>query len=187
MLTDYTKSRVLVARARVAKLRGLAKVAWVAKAIGVTLTSLTIIMGCSKKNESKPVLEQEVERLSVGMCFDDASVEDTVKDANSAIDTTVTNIPIVSCTEPHQNEIYYIYNLPDDEGYLETEASIKEMLQVCQNEFENLSSSSELDSSYQLSVLTPSSDSWQQGDKQVVCYVSDPENKKLVRPLHRVN
>lgn len=181
MLSNYTKSRTSLTKALFAKVIGLTNVT------GIALASLTLVMGCSKTNESKTVLEQEVEKLSVGMCFDDASDEDTAKDTNSAVDTTMTNIPIVPCTEPHQNEIYHIYNLPDDEGYLETEDSIKEMLQVCQNEFESLSSSSELGSSYQLSVLTPSSDSWQQGDRQVVCYVSDPENQKLVRPLHRVS
>lgn len=98
-----------------------------------------------------------INSLKIGMCFDDASEEDTITDENQNI--AANNFPILACNRLHDNEVYYIYNLPDAEDYNETEALIERMLDVCEDNFKGYIGKSYQDSYYEMSVLTPTVES----------------------------
>ena len=105
----------------------------------------------------------DVFNLHVGDCFNDETS-----------DGGVTDVPAVPCAEPHDNEIYFIYDLPDGEfpGDAAVETAANE---GCAAEFEAF-----VGIAYEASVLDhwaiyPSEDTWTQiGDREVVCSVWEP-------------
>lgn len=162
------------------------------------VTSLILVgalTGCSQEKDSqteqagesvfKNEVVQEIDSLKIGMCFDDPSEEDTITDAKHNI--SANNFPILECNAPHDNEVYYIYNLPDADAYHETEELIDSMLDVCEEKFKGYIGKSYQDSYYEMSVLTPTVESWQDGDREAICYAFHPEDKKLHESLKNIN
>lgn len=97
--------------------------------------------------------------LSVGDCFDDP---DSFEE--------VSNVPMVDCAEPHHNEVYHAFDLPDGNfpGLFAVEERADE---ACLSRFDGFVgmdyAASELDYGY----LYPTSDTWSEGDREIVCLV----------------
>lgn len=152
-----------------------------------------ILSGCTLQNESpehsedvfKDEVVEELESLKVGICFDDASEENTIVDDKQNV--AVTSIPIVPCHKPHDNEVYYIYELPDAKSYQETDELLESMFVTCEDKFESYVGKSYQASFYEMSFLTPTVDSWADGDREVVCYAFHPEADKLSQSLKTIN
>lgn len=161
----------------------------------ISLILVGALTGCSQENGFETQKTEEslfknevgyhINSLKIGMCFDDASEEDTITDENQNI--AANNFPILACNRPHDNEVYYIYHLPDAEDYNETEALIERMLDVCEDKFKGYIGKSYQDSYYEMSVLTPTVESWQDGDREAICYAFHPEDKKLHNSLKDIN
>ena len=91
--------------------------------------------------------------LEVGQCFDNLT------------DELVSDVPLKDCAEPHDNEVFAVYNV--------TEAvlpSSETMTLGCFDQFEEAIGEPFATSIYDLAAITPSSDSWDNGDREVVCY-----------------
>ncbi|MEM7141323.1 MAG: septum formation family protein [Actinomycetota bacterium] len=91
--------------------------------------------------------------LEVGTCFNDPG------------STEVSDLPLVDCDEPHYAEVYALYNV--------TEASLPSqisMFEGCIERFEAAIGEPFATSIYNASAFTPTSGSWDQGDREVVCY-----------------
>jgi hypothetical protein len=106
--------------------------------------------------------------LQVGDCFnDEASAGDVVSE-----------VPVTPCSEPHDNEIYFEYSMteasfPGDDQVLEISA------QRCLEEFEGFVGIDYLDSELDLFPITPTRQSWAEGDRVVYCAVYALDLSKL--------
>lgn len=118
--------------------------------MGVALLALA---GCGQGN---------VFELSVGDCFDDPSVTEQVSD-----------VPLVDCAEPHHNEVFEVFELADGDhpGVDAVEAAAGE---GCLAAFEPFVGAPYATSELYLGWLSPTEDSWDGGDREVVCYLYEP-------------
>lgn len=96
--------------------------------------------------------------LNVGDCFFDLPAGD------------VSSITATPCAEDHGYEIYHLFDLdlPDFESTaVETEGG-----EGCFDAFEGYMGVSYADSFYDFTFLQPTSMSWDQGDREIVCFAS---------------
>ncbi len=120
----------------------------------IVLLALVVALfaaGCGKGN---------VFSLKVGDCFEDQAVGE------------VQDVPIVECSDPHDNEVYSVYELAD--GSLPPQ---QEMLAGCEERFGTIIGIPYVDSVIYAGALMPSPDSWDQGDHDVICYGYIPDEK----------
>ena len=100
--------------------------------------------------------------LEVGTCFDDPETF-----------TEVTDVPIVDCAEPHDNEVIANFDIagatyPGDD-------TVNRQAEVgCLERFEPYVGTAYADSIYEIGWLTPTASSWDDaGDREVICFVYD--------------
>lgn len=164
-----------------------------ASVAAMALMMSTLMIGCSKADESNKVAQPETKELFVGMCFNDAIPDETAIEENpetAVSNVTITNIAMesLSCKASHDNEVYYIHQLPEaSKSHLETEQFFEDMLDVCEDKFKGYVGKSYKDSFYEMSVLLPTTQSWDQGHKEAVCYAFHPDAEKLDFSLKGIN
>jgi hypothetical protein len=95
--------------------------------------------------------------LEVGQCFDDPDDFSEVSD-----------VAIVDCAEPHDNEVYHLFDVPDGDypglTVIETAAT-----DGCLGAFDAYVGKAYIDSDLDIRYLYPSEDTWGEGDREVVC------------------
>ena len=115
--------------------------------------------------------ETSVFDLEVGTCFnvadDDASSFETV--------------PAVPCDEAHEYEVFALveHEAGADEEYPGDDEIDEFAFEECEGEFEGYVGSDYAESIYYINYLTPSEDTWEEGDREVVCVLYDPEDDEL--------
>ena len=108
-------------------------------------------------------------QIRVGDCFDDAS----------SFDDQISDLPGVPCSEPHDNETFAVFDLtistyPDGDA-------MGELAHVsCLEHFESFVGKDYDSSSLDIMTLFPSTQSWQQDDREVICAAYDMNANKLV-------
>ena len=138
---------------------------------GAALSGCSVLQGLlgeetvTRDEESQEVVEAgsaDVFNLHVGDCFDDDSLS-----------SGISEVPAVPCADPHDNEIYFIYDMPNGDypGESEVEASAD---QGCAAEFEAFVGAAYETSAIDYWALYPSEDTWNQiADREVICSVYD--------------
>ncbi|MEZ3161067.1 septum formation family protein [Microbacterium sp. BWT-B31] len=114
-------------------------------------------------NEVTGAGQADVFNLSIGDCFDDVDMAGGVSD-----------VPAVPCSELHDNEIYFLYDMTQTEfpGAAETEALAEE---GCIRQFDAFVGIDYEESVLDFGYLYPSADTWRSfGDREVVCIIYDP-------------
>jgi putative regulator of septum formation len=91
--------------------------------------------------------------LEAGQCFDDVT------------DELISDVPMTDCADPHDNEVYAVFDttaavLPSNDT----------LVQGCFDRFEAAIGEPYSTSIYDIGLFTPTNDSWDQGDREVVCY-----------------
>lgn len=106
--------------------------------------------------------DADVFTLAVGDCL----VEDTQ-------DGEVQSVPVVPCDQPHASEIFYSYIIDADTlpSSTEMEAIVDEQ---CIANFESFVGLPYTDSVLQVTWLEPTQESWDAGDRELLCMVVDP-------------
>ena len=99
--------------------------------------------------------------LSVGDCFNDPDSGDEVA-----------NVEMVECGESHDNEVFAAFDIPGD-IFPGQAAAQQDADRGCSDRFEPYVGTDYLDSSLLFSFLTPSDASWDQGDREVLCFLYD--------------
>ncbi len=99
--------------------------------------------------------------LSVGDCFDDP--DDF---------SEVSSVEIVDCAEPHDNEVYHLFDLPDGDypGSASVEASAVE---GCLAAFDAFVGKDYAESRLDITYFYPSPETWEGEDREVVCSLYD--------------
>ena len=107
-------------------------------------------------------------QMRVGDCFDDGSTFD---------DEEVNSVPGVPCSNPHDNEVYAVYDIAAASFPGEGMADMAH--EGCLARFEAFVGNDYESSALDIATLYPSRESWQQNDREVVCAVYDVDAKKL--------
>lgn len=83
-------------------------------------------------------------------------------------------MPAVPCAEPHDNEVYHSFLMPDGEfpGQAAIDAAVEE---TCLNEFESFVGMAYDVSTLDIFPLTPTEQGWDElADREIICTVYDP-------------
>ena len=105
--------------------------------------------------------DADVFSIKVGDCLNDATASGTV-----------TTAPIVPCSQPHDSEAYKSILMQD--GDFPGEDAIKDQAdQGCADAFPDFVGISYDDSNLKISYYFPTSDSWANGDREILCTIYD--------------
>jgi hypothetical protein len=118
----------------------------------------------------------EVLTLDVGTCFDDPAEFDLVDPSD---------VPIVDCDVPHDNEVYANKDLQGDE-FPGREGMANRAGQVCLDEFDPYIGASYDTSIYEFSWFVPSEESWDAGDREVICFAYDLTFEKITGSINGI-
>jgi len=103
--------------------------------------------------------------LQVGDCIDDVEVDEYVA-ANS--------YSTVSCSTPHDNEVYFLYEYPAG-PYPGDDAAFATLREVCLENFDSHVDREYLQSALDVAGITPSKDLWDNGERIGECLLYDLE------------
>ena len=111
--------------------------------------------------------------MRVGDCFDDTAA------LGSEVGGEVSSLPAVPCADPHDNEVYAIFDVSFD-AFPGDEAMGEAAFAQCLERFEGFVGSTYEESVLDITALYPSDRSWSvQNDREVVCAVYDMNLNKL--------
>ncbi|TVR36596.1 MAG: septum formation family protein [Nitriliruptor sp.] len=115
-----------------------------------------LVLGCSSPGN--------VFSVAPGDCFDDP---------DNAVDE-ISDVPLVDCEEPHDNEVYAVVELEDGD-YPGDEAVLNRAQDTCLDAFEPYVSEPYATSELFATWLVPTEGSWSEGDREVVCVLFDAD------------
>jgi len=108
-------------------------------------------------------------QMRVGDCFDDGSTFG---------DDSVNSVPGVPCTDPHDNEVYAVFDVAADS--FPGDAMAEMAHDGCVERFEAFVGKDYESSALEIATLYPTRESWHgQNDREVICAVYDIELSKL--------
>ena len=113
-------------------------------------------------------------QLRTGDCFNDASYS---FDGSSEI----SSLPGVPCAEPHDNEVYAVFDVSLSSYPSSEDAMFEHALDECLHRFESFVGREYESSELDILTLYPTPDSWRvQNDREVVCAVYEMNSNQLV-------
>ena len=113
---------------------------------------------------------QSVFDMEVGMCFDDVAGDE------------VTSVPTVDCSEPHDNEVFDIFDYTESE-YPGQDAMNEAARQLCIDEFEAYVEITYQESELEVFAITPTDQSWEDGDREIICNLFNLDFSKLTSSM----
>ncbi len=102
--------------------------------------------------------------LAVGDCITDIP--------NGAL---VQLVPKTDCAQPHSGEVYAVLTMPD--GEYPGQATIDDWQNKCPGELQSYSADAMADDSIGVFVLYPTSETWAQGDREIVCMATTDDKR----------
>jgi len=105
--------------------------------------------------------------LEVGTCFDDTD------------ETEVSSVPLVDCAEPHDNEVFAVFDYTETDTFPGAEAMNQAAHELCVAEFEAFVGLGYLESELNVFPITPTEGSWDDGDREIVCALYNVDLSKL--------
>lgn len=112
-------------------------------------------------------------QIQVGDCFDDTS------SSYNQLTGEVSDLPGVPCSDPHDNEVFAVFDLKAA-SFPEEDALSEMVFESCINRFPSFVGKDYESSSLDITTLYPSRESWERkNDREVVCAVYDMEANKL--------
>ena len=105
--------------------------------------------------------------LEVGTCFDDSA------------ETEVSSVPEVDCSEPHDNEVFAVFDYTASDTFPGTSAMNDAAQELCVAEFEAYVGLSYQESALAVFPITPTERSWDSGDREIICALYDFDLSKL--------
>ena len=134
-----------------------------AAAMGALALGLGACSDDPDRDETGAVTEAgdaDVFQIEVGDCMSD----------QAAATGEVSEVPVVPCTEPHDSEVYFSYTIPDADTFPGDFQEHVDTQCVPSSRRSSVSPSSGLS----LTWLEPTSESWDAGDRELLCIVADP-------------
>lgn len=144
------------------------------RAYGAALAGLALIglAACgdddAERDEEGQITESgdvDVFSLQVGDCINDDTLSGDVASAAA-----------VPCGEAHDNEVYFSHMIEGDD-FPGQEAVTTEADTACEQAFEEFVGVAYADSDLYFTHLTPTSGSWENGDREVLCLIYEPNQQ----------
>jgi hypothetical protein len=86
----------------------------------------------------------------------------------------IQSLPIVPCDEPHEAEVYAVFDLDSDGAYNEDALAV-EIDDECLSRFEDFVGTSYDESVLDVYLIYPLEEGWATGDREVTCAVLQPD------------
>lgn len=102
--------------------------------------------------------------LGIGDCFDDGEI------SPGAGVEEIGDVPLVDCTEPHDNEVYEIETIEGD-GFPGDQQIADEADRICFDAFQGFVGLDYQSSALDFGWLVPTAESWEAGDRLIACFV----------------
>ncbi len=123
------------------------------------ITVLTVVLAACSVGTA-------VTDIEVGDCFDDPE------------EVLVATVEVVDCSQPHDNEVFAQVDtggvvFPGNDALREIGA------EACLPEFEAYVGETFAESPLDYTFLSPSEESWEEGDRTFVCFLYSPDLSKL--------
>jgi Septum formation len=139
--------------------RGLLRYAW------IPVVGIVLVVGYVLSQG-----QRDLENLAVGDCFDAADAE------------TISEIDAGPCTDPHEYEAYLVFD--HQAGSFPGSAGFEAVFQSeCLPAFDPYVGAPYASSDIYASMITPTEESWANGDREVVCVIYDPNEPQLTSSL----
>jgi len=165
-----SKAKAARAAGRPADGLGRARAGWILGVVGLLGFALIVVGAIAGWYDE----EQNVNDLEVGDCVElDIDSEE------------VSTLPVVDCDEPHHAEVFLTAELFEDEDeFPRGESMVQRIDDTCAGDaFEQFVGTPYQESSLELYYAAPSRESWDQGDRTVVCFVIRPDGGTLERSV----
>lgn len=102
--------------------------------------------------------------MRLGDCFDNP--EDPT--------APVSSLAAVPCEDPHDNQVFALIDFPEGGDAFPGAQAIRDFAtDACLEQFEPFVGRSYEESRFDISALYPSAESWDQGDREVICVLLD--------------
>lgn len=143
-----------------------------ARTIGAAM-ALAAVLTLAACSDDEPRRDAEG---NVTEAADAAGIFDVqVGDCIGAFDEeSVTELPVTPCDQPHDQEVYASFEVEDAAEFPGHDAIREQANERCLAEFESFVGIGYDESELYVEFLTPSEDSWGEGDREVLCTVYDP-------------
>lgn len=119
----------------------------------------------------------DVTELTVGTCVQDPLA--------GATEGQVSDIQTVDCTQPHDEEVFAVYDMPggSSDPFPGDQAVIDESNTGCQGRFEAYVGRDYFSSELDITTIYPTAMSWAMGDREVVCMAYRMDGQQLTEPV----
>ena len=144
---------------------------YIAAALGFTIYG--VVTEADRDGSGAIIGEGSVDAFNVrvGDCFNDYS---------PSYSDEVSSVPGVPCGEPHDNEAFAVFDVTIS-SYPESEDAMAQIAHnSCLERFDSFVGRDYESSSLDIITLYPTTESWRQNDREVVCAVYDMEATQLV-------
>lgn len=152
--------------------------------ISLAIASFSIV-GCSEAQQEEATQtlgldEKDVFSLKLGTCFNDPKPSAVTEGEDSDM---ITDVPIRECNKPHDNEVFHIFNLPEAPLPPASEELDELVYAECSKAYGEFMGKSFDDSKYNMNYLSPSNETWADKDREVVCYIFNPEEQQMTASM----
>lgn len=152
--------------------------------ISVAVASLSIV-GCSEAQQEEATQklgldEKDVFSLKLGSCFNDPKPSAVTEGEDSDM---ISDVPIRECNKPHDNEVFHIFNLPEAPMPPASQELDEIVYSECSKAYSEFVGKSFEDSKYDMSYLSPSNETWVEDDREVVCFIYNPEEEQMTASM----
>ena len=113
--------------------------------------------------------------MAIGDCFDDPSQFDEVS-----------SLPTIDCAEPHDNEVFAMFDYTGSAVYPGVEVLQNAADNGCIASFEDYVGIDYFESEIYYSALWPSEGSWDDGDREIICFAYEGDLSKITGSLQGV-
>ena len=118
--------------------------------------------------------------LQVGDCYNEPdAASDTTNDDGKR---QVGSVEVVDCEVPHQHEVYNNYKITLS-TFPDSSTMQSQIQTACYSSFEDYVGKSYDESQYEASTLTPTENSWAQGDRTITCTLVTKDNSLITGSL----
>ena len=132
--------------------------------------AVEIVAGCGLLDDELAPGEVETLDLQLGDCF-----------VNPGADRVVTTVQLVPCDEPHDYEVFHIFELEDQDAYPGDSALQQQWTAGCLQQFEEFVGVPFDVSAIEISGIYPTAETWESiDDREVICSVTRVDGEPLV-------
>ena len=148
-------------------------------------SSSIVITACSESQQDQAVEslgldEKDVFSLKVGSCFNEPKNPEVDEEQNDLI----SDVPMRECNKPHDNEVFHVINLPDGPTVPSADTLDEAVYAECDKAYKTFVGIPYDDSTYNMTYLSPSNETWtQKNDREVVCYAYNEDGKQLTASI----